>query len=132
MSEFWRKPDNRRRQEAAMRTQSLRVEYEWRLHLTRTRSATTGGNARRGGIRGLSHEKRGRTPASGWLHRMVRRAFVDTATTNLILSCSIGPRHIRETVVLAPTHRSEPFADRPASEELCRSQARFPYPSRIR
>src|SRR6266576_6246397 len=42
------------------------------MHLTRTRSATTGEGARRGGMRGWSHEKLGRTPASGWLHRLVR------------------------------------------------------------
>src|SRR6266436_5388808 len=41
--------------------------------LTRTRSATAGEGAHGGGMRGSSHVNLGRTPASGWLHRMVRR-----------------------------------------------------------
>ncbi len=41
-------------------------------NLTRTRSATAGKSARGGGGRGWSHGKLERTPASGWLHRMVR------------------------------------------------------------
>ncbi len=42
------------------------------LDLTRTRSATAGEGARGGGMGGLSHGKLERTPASGWLHRLVR------------------------------------------------------------
>jgi hypothetical protein len=47
-------------------------------HLTRTRSATAGEGARGCELRGSSHENHGRTPARGWLHRMVRRlAWLD-------------------------------------------------------
>ena len=41
-------------------------------HLTRPRSATTGESVCGGGMKGSSHGKPGRTPASGWLHRLVR------------------------------------------------------------
>src|SRR5437764_4296614 len=40
--------------------------------LTKLRSATAGEGAHSGGRKGWSHGKLVRTPASGWLHRLVR------------------------------------------------------------
>jgi hypothetical protein len=40
--------------------------------LTKQRSATAGEGAHGDGRKGWSHGKLGRTPASGWLHRLVR------------------------------------------------------------
>src|SRR5947208_5107171 len=43
-----------------------------RIGLTKLRSATAGEGAHGGGRKGWSHGKLVRTPASGWLHRLVR------------------------------------------------------------
>ena len=42
------------------------------MGLTKLRSATAGEGAHGGGKKGWSHGKLVRTPASGWLHRLVR------------------------------------------------------------
>ncbi len=59
---------------AAAKTVTSSDEKMRAIGLTRTRSATAGESARGGGMRGSSHGNLGRTPASGWLHRMVRCA----------------------------------------------------------
>jgi hypothetical protein len=51
------------------------ARHEALLDLTRIRSATAGGSQCSGGRRDLSHRKLCRTPASGWLHHMVRWRF---------------------------------------------------------
>ena len=52
------------------------------MGLTRIRSATTGEGEHGCGKRGLSHEKLGRTPASGWLHRRLVRLDCIMLTTS--------------------------------------------------
>ena len=59
---------------AAKWTRTVERYLFWRglTHLTKLRSATAGEGAHGGGRKGWSHGKLVCTPASGWLHRLLR------------------------------------------------------------